>query len=87
MLFVILNNGGYRVMDRLAEMQGESAPWPGFGTIDVSGMARALGCDARRVDEHGELLAALDEVLPGLAGRTTPLLLEVIVEPDPDFDP
>ena len=86
-LFVILNNGGYRVMDRLAEMQGESAPWPGFGTIDVSGMARALGCDARRVDEHGELLAALDEVLPGLAGRTTPLLLEVIVEPDPDFDP
>ena len=86
-LFVILNNGGYRVMDRLAEMQGESAPWPGFGAIDVSGMARALGCDARRVDEHGELLAALDEVLPGLAGRTTPLLLEVIVEPDPDFDP
>ena len=64
-LFVILNNGGYRVMDRLAEMQGESAPWPAFGTIDVSGMARALGCDARRVEEHGELLAALDEVLPG----------------------
>ena len=53
----------------------------------MSGMARALGCDARRVDEHGELLAALDEVLPGLAGRTTPLLLEVVVEPDPDFDP
>ena len=86
-LFVILNNGGYRVMDRLAEMQGESAPWPGFGTIDVSGMARALGCDARRVDDHADLLAAFDEVLPGLAQRATPLLVEVIVEPDPDFDP
>ena len=46
-----------------------------------------LGCDARRVSEHADLLAALDEVLPGLAGRTAPLLLEVIVEPDPDFNP
>ena len=48
-------------------------------------MARAPGCEARRVEEHDELLGALDEVLPGLAERTTPLLLEVIVEPDPDF--
>ena len=86
-LFVILNNGGYRVMDRLAEMQGETAAWPSFETVDVSGLARALGCEARRVEEHGELLGALDEVLPGLAGRTTPLLLEVVVEPDADFDP
>ena len=46
-------------------------------------MARALGCEARRVEEHGELLSALDEVLPGLAaGARTPLLLEVVVEPD-----
>jgi benzoylformate decarboxylase len=86
-LFVILNNGGYRVMDRLAEMQGESAPWPGFETVDVSGMARALGCEARRIEEHGELIAALDGALPGLAGRTTPLLLEVVVEPDAEFNP
>jgi benzoylformate decarboxylase len=86
-LFVILNNGGYRVMDRLAELQGESAPWPAFETVDVSGMARALGCEARRVEKHDDLLDALDEVLPGLASRTTPLLLEVVVEPDPDFDP
>ena len=86
-LFVILNNGGYRVMDRLAEMQGESAPWPAFETIDVSGMARALGCEARRIEEHGDLIAALDEVLPGLAGRTTPLLLDVVVEPDAEFNP
>ncbi len=86
-LFVILNNGGYRVMDRLAEMQGESAAWPSFETVDVSGMARALGCESRRVEQHGALLGALDEVLPGLAERTTPLLLEVIVEPDPDFSP
>ena len=43
MLFVVLNNGGYRVMDRLAEMQGERAAWPAFDTIDLSALARALG--------------------------------------------
>ena len=67
-LFVILNNGGYRVMDRLAEMQGESAPWPAFETVDVSGMARALGCDARRVDEHGELLRRARRGAAGAGG-------------------
>jgi benzoylformate decarboxylase len=86
-LFVILNNGGYRVMDRLAEMQGESAPWPAFDSIDLSAIARGFGCEARRIVEHGELLAALDETLPGLAARRSPLLLEMMVEPDPDFDP
>ena len=85
-LFVILSNGGYAIMDRLAELHGGSAPWPGFG-IDVAGAARAFGCDARRVSEHSELLAALDEVVPGLAGREEPLLLEVVVSPDATFAP
>ena len=47
-LFVILSNGGYAIMDRLAEQQGGTAPWPGFG-IDVAGLARAFGCPARTV--------------------------------------
>ena len=41
-LFVILANGGYAIMDRLAEQAGGSAPWPGFA-VDVAGLARALG--------------------------------------------
>ena len=85
-LFVILSNGGYAVMDRLSEQHGGTAPWPGFG-VDVAGLARAFGCPARTVREHGELLSVVDEVVPGLARRDEPLLLEVVVEPDESFAP
>ena len=86
-LFVILSNGGYRVMDRLAEMQSEAAPWPEFGQVDIAAMARALGCPAVRVESHDDLTAAFDDAVPGLAGRDEPLLVEAVVEPDPDFNP
>jgi benzoylformate decarboxylase len=72
-------------MDRLAEGAGEPAPWPSFESIDLSAMARAQGCEARRIATHAELLAALDEVVPGLAERSTPLLLETMVAADPTF--
>ena len=85
-LFVILSNGGYAVMDRLAEQHGGRPPWPGFG-VDVAGLARAFGCPARTVRQHDELLGTLDEVVPGLAGRTEPLLLEVVIRPDESFAP
>jgi benzoylformate decarboxylase len=85
-LFVILSNGGYAVMDRLSEQHGGTAPWPGFG-VDVAGLARAFGCPARTVREHDELLSTLDEVVPGLARREEPLLLDVVVEPDESFAP
>jgi benzoylformate decarboxylase len=86
-LFVILANGGYAVMDRLAEAQHQAAPWPDFGAIDIAAMARAQGCPALRVEAHDDLTAALDDAVPGLAGRNDPLLLEVAVAPDPEFDP
>jgi benzoylformate decarboxylase len=85
-LFVILSNGGYAVMDRLVEQRGSKGPWPGFG-VDVAGMSRALGCPARTITEHGDLLQTLDEVLPGLQDRSEPLLLEVAVAPDTSFAP
>jgi benzoylformate decarboxylase len=85
-LFVILANGGYAIMDRLAEQRGGTAPWPGF-TVDVAGLARSFGCPARTVREHGDLLETLDEVLPSLAGRSEPLLLEIAVAPDATFAP
>jgi benzoylformate decarboxylase len=85
-LFVILANGGYAIMDRLAEQVGGTSPWPGFA-VDVTGLARAFGCPARKVSEHGELLETLDEVLPGLARRDEPLLLEVAVAQDATFAP
>jgi benzoylformate decarboxylase len=85
-LFVILANGGYAIMDRLAEQHGGAVPWPGFG-VDVAGLARAFGCPARTIRGHDELLQAFDEVLPGLGGRDEPLLLEVAVAPDESFAP
>ena len=52
-----------------------------FREADVPAIARGFGCPAVRVqsDESSEL--TLDEVVPGLAARTEPLLLEVAVEP------
>lgn len=85
-LFVVLSNGGYAVMNRLAEQQGGQAPWPDF-SVDVAGLAQALGCPARRVDEHSRLLEVLDEVVPTLHERDRPLLLEVVVTPDETFTP
>jgi benzoylformate decarboxylase len=85
-LFIILSNGGYAIMDRLAEQAGGSPPWPGFA-VDVTGLARAFGCPARRVSEHDDLLAVFDEVLPRLAGRGEPLLLELVVAQDSTFSP
>jgi benzoylformate decarboxylase len=39
------------------------------------------------VREHDELIATLDEVVPALAGRGEPLLLEVVIQPDETFAP
>jgi benzoylformate decarboxylase len=87
-LFIVLANGRYAVMDRLAEMHGGAAgPWPDFEEVDVSGLARAFGCPARRVSTYEETVAALDEIVPGLAGRDEPLVLEVAVEPESRFEP
>jgi benzoylformate decarboxylase len=86
-LYVVLRNGRYAIMDRLAEATGKSGPWPGFEAVDIAGLARAFGCAARTISDHDELLGTLDEVIPGLIGRTEPLLLEVVVAPDATFAP
>jgi benzoylformate decarboxylase len=80
-LFLVMANGGYAIMDKLAADTGKPAPWPGFDTIDIAAMARAQGCEAIRIEGHADLLARLDEVLPELARRDAPLLLEIAVAP------
>ncbi|ASW57658.1 thiamine pyrophosphate-binding protein [Plantactinospora sp. KBS50] len=86
-LFVVLANGRYAIMDRLAERHRGKAPWPAFEEIDMAGLAGSLGCPARRVRTYPELVAALDEVVPTLADRTEPLLLDVTVRTEPRFEP
>jgi benzoylformate decarboxylase len=85
-LFVILSNGGYAIMDRLAERRGKPGPWPGFD-VDVAGMAEAQGCAAHRIAQHDDLVQTLDEVVPELATREEPLLLDVAIAPTPTFSP
>jgi thiamine pyrophosphate-dependent acetolactate synthase large subunit-like protein len=80
-LIIVLANGRYAIMDALARRQGGAAPWPGFEALDIGAVARALGCPSVRVSTHDELIAALDEALAGLAGRTRPFLLEAVVAP------
>ena len=55
-LFVVLSNGGYAVMDVLAERQGGSGPWPGFGEVELAAVARGFGCPARRIETYEELV-------------------------------
>ncbi len=86
-LFIVLANGGYAIMDRLAERNGSPGPWPQIDGVDVGAIARGFGCDAVRIESHGELLSRLDSELATLADRDTPLLLEVVVAPDETFDP
>jgi benzoylformate decarboxylase len=86
-LFVILSNGGYAIMDRLAERAGGEAPWPRFADVDIAALARAFGCESRKIATHDELLAALDEVVPDLVSRSEPLLLDVAIAPTATFAP
>jgi benzoylformate decarboxylase len=85
-LFVVLVNGGYAIMDRLAERSGAPGPWPAVD-VDIAAMARAQGCEAIQVEDHATLLEQLDAHLPRLAERRAPLLLAVAVAQDATFDP
>jgi len=79
-LFLILSNGGYAIMDRLAEQSGQGKqPWPSFTEVEIAGLASALGCPSRRVTSYADLEQTLAAELPGLAGRTTPLVLDIAV--------
>jgi len=84
-LWIVMANGRYAVMDRLAERTEQPAPWPAFEEVDVAAITRGFGCPARRVSDHDELIAVFDEVLPDLAQRREPLLLAIDIEPDPTF--
>jgi benzoylformate decarboxylase len=84
-LYVVLSNGGYTIMDRLAERAGGSGPWPGFEELELAAIARSFGCEGRRIVTHAELVAALDEIVPTLAGRDAPILLDVAVTKTASF--
>ncbi len=86
-LFVVLSNERYAVMDRLVERHGGTGPWPAFAEVELATIARGFGCPAERITTHDELLSSLDDVVPTLADRDEPLVLDVLVAPTLDFAP
>jgi benzoylformate decarboxylase len=80
LLAIVMANHRYAVMDGLAERAGGRGAWPDFGAVDVAVLAEGFGCPARKISTHAELLAALDELLPGLERRDGPILLQVELE-------
>ena len=86
-VFLVLANGRYAVMDRLADRRGGKAPWPAFPEVSVSTLAAGFGVQALRVESADELAASLPDICSGLAGRTEPLVVEVAVEAGTHFAP
>ncbi len=86
-LFVVLANGGYAIMDRLAEQASGAGPWPDFEAVDVAQIARGFGCPAVECTTVEGVESALEEIVPGLAGRAEPVVLVAAVTPDPSFEP
>jgi benzoylformate decarboxylase len=78
-LVVIVGNGRYQVMDELAEHRGALGAWPSFEDLDLTSVARGFGCEAERIETHGRLEEVLEAVVPDLASRRKPLLLDVRV--------
>ena len=88
-LFVVLANGRYAVMDRLAEQHGGGgkAPWPAFEEVSIPGLAMGLGCPAtaRRDPRRPAQGARRGRADPGRPRE--PLVLEVAVVPETTFAP
>jgi benzoylformate decarboxylase len=75
-LFVVLANGRYGMMDHLAS-QGGKAPWPGFPEVHVARLADGFGCPADSVSTLDALREVMDRVIPTLRARSEPLLVSV----------
>ncbi|GAB3282853.1 benzoylformate decarboxylase [Parasphingorhabdus pacifica] len=79
--FVVLDNARYGAVAVLGEAAGGNGlPGVELGGIDFEGLARSLGCPARRVRTPDELSDALAEDLA--AANDGPRLLHVEVDPE-----
>jgi benzoylformate decarboxylase len=81
-LMIVMSNGNYGVMDAQAGWQDKRAPWPQFPGLDIAAIARGLGCPAARVETYEEMTETLGEALDGLAARSRPLLVEIVIAQD-----
>jgi len=78
-IFIIMDNGRYAVMDRLAKLRNAKPAWPAFEDINVVGLAESFGCEAQRITSIAEFDAALDAALLRRGKPGPPLVLDVVV--------
>ncbi len=78
-VFVVMGNGSYAIMDQLAQLHGAPGAWPALDSLDLATVAAGLGCASERIATHDELIRALDDAVVGLRERKQPLLLDVRV--------
>lgn len=86
-VFVVMANGRYAVMDRLADRRQGKPPWPAFPEVSVGGLARSLGCPVVSFSDAAGLDEAMDAVRTHLTQQRGPLVLEARVVPDDTFAP
>lgn len=86
-VFLVMANGRYAVMDRLADRRGGKAPWPAFPELSVATIARGMGVPAQHVGNAATLHRVLPDICRNLATRREPLVLEMVVDPDTTFHP
>jgi benzoylformate decarboxylase len=78
--FVIFDNSQYAAVRILGQAAGgEKVPGTELGGIDFVALAESLGCVASRVEQPGELKAALTTAL----ADDRPNLLHIRIDPDP----
>jgi benzoylformate decarboxylase len=79
-VFFVMDNAHYLVMERLTAQRGK-APWPSLAGVSVDGLANAFGVPAVSVGTTEALTELLDGVLPGLRDRHEPLVVNIELEP------
>ena len=80
-IFVICNNGGYRIIKQRLKAFHGSDHFIGMDfkepAVNFTDLARSMGLQAERVDDPARVRGALDEAL---ANRSGPNLIEIICE-------
>ena len=76
-LFIVMANGRYGVMDGQAAARGATPPWPRFPGLEIAALARAMGCSGVRVDTFDEMTGIIKRAVPDLRALREPLLVEV----------
>lgn len=86
-VFMVMANGRYAVMDRLADRRNGKPPWPAFPEVSVAGLARSLGCPVMSFTDIAGLDKAMDAARTHATQQRGPLVLEARVVPDETFAP